>query len=590
IAAGGRHSLLLGKDGKVYGFGDNGSGQVGLGVSTMSIRTNTQIGSLSGITAIAAGAEHSLALNSSGNVYAWGRGNAGQLGYPTLSGTNQPRLISGLAGVKQLAAGDKHSLFLTTNGTVYACGLNNAGQLGLGTNVVSTNVPTRLTFPAGAFITKLVTGLDRAHAIASSGKVYAWGYNFNGELGLGYRTTNAPYSVPTPTEVPALYGSKEIAGGAYQTFALDESGTLLATGLNEGGQLGVGSTNAVTGAPAPTTEAGKSNQTISFTMSQISAGPYGVGSSAILSGSASSGLALVYTVSDSHLASVSNNRVIFQGVGTLAITARQGGNTNFNAAAPVTVSNLVIGKGAAAVTLADLVQTYDTTAKGVSVFTSPSNLPVSVTYNGSTNPPVDAGNYLVVATVEHPNYTGSTTNLFRIDQAQAVLTWGEITSIESGTPLSAVQLNASAGIDVGVTFTPNDTNVRGATLTNQVVVLPPPVPLTLQLTTAPGGYQLTGSAVAVDAGLVIQDDTAQTLTDARIRIEEGFSTGDTLQLPFNSVAYPGINGSYDSVRGQPGGLASGPAGGAVLHHQHVDGRSFDPDGVGSGHSLRRACV
>ena len=130
IVAGGRHSLLLGKDGKVYGFGDNGSGQVGLGVSTMSIRTNTQISSLSGITAIAAGAEHSLALDSSGNAYAWGRGNSGQLGYQTLSGTNQPRLISGLSGVKQLAAGDKHSLFLTTNGTVYACGLNNAGQLG----------------------------------------------------------------------------------------------------------------------------------------------------------------------------------------------------------------------------------------------------------------------------------------------------------------------------------------------------------------------------------------------------------------------------------------------------------------------------
>ena len=230
-----------------------------------SIRTNSLLPGLSGVLAIAAGAEHSLALDTTGKVYAWGRGNAGQLGYATLSGTNQPRLISGLIGVKQLAAGDKHSLFLTTSGEVYACGLNNAGQLGLGTNVPSTNQPTRLTFPAGAFITKLVTGLDRAHAIASDGKVYAWGYNFNGELGLGYRSTNSPYAVATPVEVPALFGSKEIVGGAYQTFALGDSGTLLATGLNEGGQLGVGSTNTVSsGDLAPTKQAGKADQVLTF--------------------------------------------------------------------------------------------------------------------------------------------------------------------------------------------------------------------------------------------------------------------------------------------------------------------------------------
>ncbi|NBS55244.1 hypothetical protein EBT23_06790, partial [bacterium] len=350
VAAGARHSLLLGADGKVYGFGDNGSGQVGLGVSTISIRTNTQLAALSSVTAIAAGAEHSLALDSAGNAYAWGRGNSGQLGYQTLSGTNRPRLVSGLTGVKQLAAGDKHSLFLRTNGDVYACGLNNAGQLGLGTNVFSASIPTKLTFPAGTVITKLVTGLDRAHAIASNGKVYGWGYNFNGELGLGYRSTNSPYSVATPTEVPALFGSKEIAGGAYQTFALDESGTLLASGLNEGGQLGVGSTNAVTGDPAPTKQDGKADQNIIF---PNPVGPFVTGTftnltamSLTTNGSAS-GLVPVFSSSDPAVAIVdSNNMIRFlwwggtninstNSVRTVRITATQPGSTNYNAAVPV---------------------------------------------------------------------------------------------------------------------------------------------------------------------------------------------------------------------------------------------------------------
>jgi alpha-tubulin suppressor-like RCC1 family protein len=587
LVAGDNFALARAKDGRVWAWGLNAFGQLGNGATLPAAPQflPQAIGGDLRFSNVAAGMEHAAGLGANGALYTWGRGNYGQLGLGVTLRTSQPSPLNlsftnATNRVTQIGAGLSQTFLLTESGGVWAFGRNDLGQLGLGSNVISTNVPTRVTRAISAEgeildlpeIRRLSVGPRRVLAMARNGKVYGWGYNRFGELGLA-PSTNAPsYGVFLPTEVPALFGAKEIAGGGFQTFALDESGTLLAAGFNEGGQLGVGSTNAVTGAPVPTTEAGKSNQTISFTTAQISAGPYMVGTSAVLSGSASSGLALVYTVSDSRLALVSNNTVTFRAPGTLAITARQGGDATFNAASPVTVSNLVIGKGAATVTLADLVQNYDTTAKGVSVFTSPSNLPVSVTYNGSTNPPVDSGNYLVVATVEHPNYTGSTTNLFRIEKAQAVLTWGAITPIELGTPLGPVQLNASAGIDevaggtfvytppagtllpvgtnsLSVTFTPNDANVRSATLTNQVVVLPPPSPLTLQLTATSGAYELAGSAAPVDSGLIILDDTAQTLTDARIRIEEGFSTGDTLQLPFNSVAYPGINGSYDSVRG-----------------------------------------
>jgi transcriptional regulator of NAD metabolism len=128
IAAGTGHNLALKSDGTVVAWGDNSSGQI-----------NVPAG-LSGVTSIAAGSAHSLALKSDGTVVAWGNNSTGQINVPV-----------GLSGVTAIAAGVAHSMALTGGGRVFAWGQNNAGQL---------NVPTAL--PP---VISIAAGMDHSLAL-----------------------------------------------------------------------------------------------------------------------------------------------------------------------------------------------------------------------------------------------------------------------------------------------------------------------------------------------------------------------------------------------------------------------------------------
>jgi large repetitive protein len=82
----------------------------------------------------------------------------------------------------------------------------------------------------------------------------------------------------------------------------------------------------------------------------------------------------------------------------------------------------VIAKATASVTLGNLSQTYDGNPKPVSVSTSPFGLAVTVTYDGSTSAPTNAGSYAVVATVVDPNYQGSANETLSINPRPITVT------------------------------------------------------------------------------------------------------------------------------------------------------------------------
>ncbi len=147
VSAGGSHSLALLSNGTVRAWGNNGSGQLGNGTTTTS-DVPVVVSGLSAVVAVSAGGEHSLALLSNGTVTAWGGNRFGQLGDggsgPEICGgllepcSKAPVAVSALSGVRAIGAGSDHSLALVENGTVTAWGLNQFGQLGNGTTVNSS--------------------------------------------------------------------------------------------------------------------------------------------------------------------------------------------------------------------------------------------------------------------------------------------------------------------------------------------------------------------------------------------------------------------------------------------------------------------
>lgn len=165
IAAGDNFTLALQKNGNVWGWGDNGRGQLTFANSSQVIPK--QISQLSGVTAIAAGSTHSLAATASGKVYAWGDNQYGQLGN-LASGAKvlTPVEIPALAGknVVQLAAGDGFSVALTANGDVYTWGRNDAGQLGLG-NTTRMSIPQKV--PGLGGVQEIAAG--NSHVLARGG-------------------------------------------------------------------------------------------------------------------------------------------------------------------------------------------------------------------------------------------------------------------------------------------------------------------------------------------------------------------------------------------------------------------------------------
>lgn len=109
---------------------------------------------------------------------------------------------------------------------------------------------------------------------------------------------------------------------------------------------------------------------------------------------------------------------------------------------------------AATVTLGNLNQIYDGTAKSATVTTVPAGLTVYLTYDGSATPPTNAGNYAVVANINEAFYFGTASGTLVITKATPVLTWSTPSAITYGTALSGAQLSATANVAGSFVYSP----------------------------------------------------------------------------------------------------------------------------------------
>jgi alpha-tubulin suppressor-like RCC1 family protein len=193
VSAGNNHSLMLNNKGRVYAFGANLYGQLGItttgwshgqfgeridnsfGNNNISINKPTLIQELNNITKISAGHNYCLVLNNQGQVYAFGQNIRGELGLGDYNDRSNPTLIPTLNNIIQISAGNERSYVLDKHGNVYGF-----GQLGLNNR---TNIP--ILIPELHDIIQISCGLNHSIALNRNGEVYTFGNNYYGQLGSG---------------------------------------------------------------------------------------------------------------------------------------------------------------------------------------------------------------------------------------------------------------------------------------------------------------------------------------------------------------------------------------------------------------------
>lgn len=194
IAAGSNHSLAVKKDGTVWAWGWNAYGQLGDG-GTTGRTVPGQVAGLSNATSVAAGLVHSLALLSNGSVAAWGDNLFGELGDGNRGTVSRaPVAVLNVRNATSIAAGWYHSLALTSTGVVWAFGENvNHGQLGDGSG---RDQPIPVALSGLGAVTEIAAGLEHSMILFGTGSVFGFGKNGTGALG---DSTLMDHHTPVPS-------------------------------------------------------------------------------------------------------------------------------------------------------------------------------------------------------------------------------------------------------------------------------------------------------------------------------------------------------------------------------------------------------
>nr|ABB03733.1 RPGR 1-19 isoform [Xenopus tropicalis] len=185
---------------------------------------------------ISCGDEHTVLVTGNGKLYVFGSNNWGQLGVEAGSAISKPTCVKALKSEKVVlaACGRHHTLVYTEQGKLYSSGGNSEGQLGLGDTAGRTSFQEISFFTAQYKIKQLSAGSNMSAALTVDGKLFMWGDNSEGQLGLEKGTIYC-----TPQKVDTGKPIAWISCGYYHSAFVTQDGELYTFGEPENGKLGL---------------------------------------------------------------------------------------------------------------------------------------------------------------------------------------------------------------------------------------------------------------------------------------------------------------------------------------------------------------
>ncbi len=204
---------------------------VGTGPSSNSVSVTPAAAGATGPISLSTNTSHTLAVDTTGKVYAWGNDSYGQLGQGRRIFQSTPTRVPGLPASSHVALSG-HGLAVDSFKQVWSWGDNSCGgQLGPREDSI-TSKPGRVI--GASNMTRVAAGLCYSLAVRSDGSVWGWGFvpGYSGASSTGLR------------QLSGLTGIVEIAAGTTHALALKSDGTVWAFGDNTQGQLGLGTTGA----------------------------------------------------------------------------------------------------------------------------------------------------------------------------------------------------------------------------------------------------------------------------------------------------------------------------------------------------------
>ncbi|CAH3987646.1 unnamed protein product [Pieris brassicae] len=240
ISCGDEHSAVICQNGRVFVFGANVWGQLGLGHKDEVTRPSCVKWLKPHRTMfVACGRAHTVFVTDTNAIYSVGCNEEGQLGTGDVESHTVPQYIELTVdqAIRQVSAGSNHTAILTDDGRVFMCGSNTEGQLGLGEDTRASLKFTELKFMET--IAFVECGYYHTVFITAKGAVFVTGDNENQKLGI----PDTASTIYVPQVLPLNIEIKSACCGANHTFLLSMDETkILEFGSNEKGQLGMPNT------------------------------------------------------------------------------------------------------------------------------------------------------------------------------------------------------------------------------------------------------------------------------------------------------------------------------------------------------------